>query len=197
MIELNPVTGAQLLADDITAGLGYEVQVNSTQSDTTDPQSRSSISIRIPSLGVEMGFHPQQGASPESVACQLASHLQDDILSKTGMVWPTDPGGGDQPLVPGDTGWYRESDPTVSVPYGRAGAGHRPDDSLDGVVRWWLGYWFVGVIADKAGDVWFSEHEFEGDLTSIQPGTRVDFQVGSNSHGLFRKATRVSIHSIN
>lgn len=103
--------GPQWIADDITAGLGYEVHIDSTRPDTADPRDRGSISIRIPILGVEMGFRPQQETSPESVTCQLASHLQDDILSKSGMVWPTDPGGGDQPFVPGDTGWYRESDP--------------------------------------------------------------------------------------
>ncbi len=192
MTESNAVVGARLLADDIANALGYDVQIDAETDDRLGGETAtSSIGIRVPDLGIEMGYRPAAGVAPESVACQLASHIQDDILSKTGMIWPEDQGQGDQPLVPGDTGWYRENEPGVVVPYGQAGAAHLPDSSLDAVVRWWLGYWFVGVIADPAGDVWFSEHEFVGDLSMIRAGARVDYQVGDRFHGRLRKATVV------
>ncbi|MBF6355848.1 hypothetical protein IU449_15045 [Nocardia higoensis] len=189
MIESNAVAGAQLVADDLVNAFGLQVLIDAE----TDDRLGDSIGIRIPELGVEMGYRPSAEVAPESVACQLASHIQDDVLSRTGMIWPEDRGRGDQPLVPGDTGWYRESEPAVVVPYGHAGAAHRPDGSLESVVRWWLGYWFVGAIADPAGDVWFSEHEFDGDLSMIHPGVRVDYEVGERFHGKLRKATVVRV----
>ncbi|MGW0325541.1 hypothetical protein [Nocardia sp. NPDC003183] len=192
MTESNAVVGARLLADDIANALGYEVWVDAETDDRLGGETvTNSIGIRVPELGIEMGYRPAAGVAPESVACQLASHVQDDILSKTGMIWPEDQGQGDQPLAPGDAGWYRESEPSVVIPYGQAGAAHRPDSSLDAVVRWWLGYWFVGGIADPAGDVWFSEHEFVGDLSAIAPGVRVEYEVGDRFHGQLRKATVV------
>src|SRR5690606_33985829 len=178
-----------LVADDLTNAFGFEVFTDAE----TDSRLGDSIAIRIPELGVEMGYRPNAGVPPESVACQLAGHIPDDVLSRTAMIWPDDPGHGDQPLVPGDTGWYRESEPAVVVPYGHAGTAHRPDGSLEGVVRWWLGYWFVGAIADPAGDVWFSEHEFDGDLSMIRPGVPVDYEVGERFHGKLRKAVVVRV----
>lgn len=189
MIASSAVAGAQLVADDLANALGLQVLVDAD----VDERLGRSIGIRIPDLGVEMGYRPATGVTPESVACQLASHIQDDVLSRTAMIWPEDRGHGDQPLVPGDTGWFRESEPTVVIPYGSAGVARRPDDSLDGVIRWWLGYWFVGAIADPAGDVWFSEHEFDGDLSAIRAGVRVDYEVGDRFHGKLRKARTVRV----
>ncbi|MGN2636712.1 hypothetical protein ACTD5D_11065 [Nocardia takedensis] len=189
MIESNAVAGAQLVADDLVNAFGFRVLIDAG----ADDRLGDSIGIRIPELGVEMGFRPAAGITPESVACQLASHIQDDILSRTGMIWPEDRGRGDQPLVPGDAGWYRESEPGVVVPYGHAGTAHRPNTSLAGVVRWWLGYWFIGAVADPAGDVWFSEHDVDGDLSMISPGVRVDYEVGDSFHGKLRKATMVRV----
>ncbi|MEV6363214.1 hypothetical protein [Nocardia asteroides] len=191
MTESNAVVGARLLADDVANALGYEVQIAEVDDRPGGEAVTGSIAIRVPDLGIEMGYRPAAEVTPESVACQLASHIQDDILSKSGMIWPEDRDQGDQPLVPGDAGWYRESEPGVVVAYGQAGAAHAPDRSLAGVVRWWLGYWFVGAIADPTGDIWFSEHEFDGDLSAIRAGARVDYEVGDRFHGQLRKATAV------
>ncbi|WP_328410210.1 hypothetical protein [Nocardia sp. NBC_00403] len=123
MTNSDAVTGARLLADDIATALGYDVQTDdSAPAHLTEKADRAGgwISLRVPALDIEMGYGPAPAVTPDSVACQLATHIQDDILSRTSMIWPAYPGHDDQPLVPGDKGWYSESDPTVLVPYGHA-----------------------------------------------------------------------------
>ena len=190
----NPIlAGLRLLAADFSAALPYEVRITEeTRMDVRYDTGREElIYLEVPELNLKMGTSPYPDATANGVAQSLASDLQDDVMSATGMIWPAHPGHGDQPLLPGDAGWYSSMDPTVLVPYGEVRHAHKSDPELHGVVRWWLQYWYVGLIADRSGDVWFSDHEFEGDLYAIRPGMPVEYTIGDRMHRNCRKAVAV------
>src|SRR5690606_6035699 len=67
MSESNAIAGAQLVADDLVNAFGFRISIDAE----TDDRLGDSIAIRIPELGVEMGYRPTAGVAPESVACQL------------------------------------------------------------------------------------------------------------------------------
>ena len=182
------LAGARNVAADLTNALHCEVQVSSSRSG----DGHGSIQLEIPTYDIHMGFGiDAMTDTTVSAACHLARQIQDDVLARSGKIWPWLPGQGDQPLIPDDNGWRTVDDRAVLIPYGQVTAAKDPDPNLHGVIRWWLDYWFVGVIADQTGDIWFSEREFHGELAGIKPTQPVIYTVGEGQHGKYRKAASV------
>src|SRR6266567_7325390 len=129
--------GADLLASDIESALGFEVHIDET---IPEPLLRQPsppgwwIEFGVPALNVLIGTTPG-GLTPRGVACELAWKIHDDVLAHSGKIWPADPEGGDQPLLPILDGWQGSGG---LIPYGQVKAAKDPNPSLDGVVRWWL-----------------------------------------------------------
>ncbi|KAA8886811.1 hypothetical protein F3087_21565 [Nocardia colli] len=139
-------------------------------------------------MNVLIGCTPSE-STPSGVACGLARRIHDDVLARSGKIWPADPAGGDQPLLPTQDGWQGQSS---SIPYGQIVTAKDPDPSLDGVIRWWLPHSYDGLIASDSGDdVWFSRWEFRGDDQRITPGMPVTWLIGEGQHGKYRKASEV------
>jgi hypothetical protein len=182
--------GADLLAADIESALGFEVHI-----DETIPEHRRRmpfapawwIEFSVPALNVFVGTSPGE-FTPSGVACELAWHIHDDVLSRSGKIWPADPAGGDQPLLPTFDGWCGQGG---STPFGQVEAAKDPDPDLDGVVRWWLPRHSDGLIASHSGDVWFCLWEYKGDEQLITPGMPVTWSIGEGGHGKYRKASEV------
>ncbi|MGW0182580.1 hypothetical protein [Nocardia sp. NPDC003345] len=180
--------GADLVAADIEAALGVEVRI-----DETMPEHRRRrpdaldwwIEFTVPTWKVLVGCSPG-GHSPTAVAHEIAEGIHDDVLSRSGKIWPADPAGGDQPLLPTPTGWQGR---TGLIPYGQVKAAKDPDPDLHGVVRWWLPHSYDGLIADRGGDVWFCLWQYEGDEQAITPGMPVTWLLGEGTHGKYRKAS--------
>ncbi|MEV5647400.1 hypothetical protein AB0L57_04025 [Nocardia sp. NPDC052254] len=87
--------------------------------------------------------------STGGVACELARGIHDDVLSRSGKIWPADPDGGDKPLQPTADGWRGQGG---VIPFGQVEQAKDPDPNLDGVVRWWLPDTHDGLIAKQSGD---------------------------------------------
>ncbi|MEW1736723.1 hypothetical protein AB0346_12320 [Nocardia beijingensis] len=94
--------GADLLAADIESAFGFEVRIDETIPERlrrlADPPAWF-IEFTVPALNVLMGTTPGE-PTPNGVACRLAREVHDDVLSRSGKIWPADPAGGDQPLLP-------------------------------------------------------------------------------------------------
>ncbi|MGW0179700.1 hypothetical protein [Nocardia sp. NPDC003345] len=182
--------GADLLATDIETALGHEVHIDETVPAHRLRRADSPqwfIEFSIPELNVLLGTTPR-GLDPSGVACELAQKIQDDVVCRSGKVWPADPAGGDQPMLPTSDGWKGRD--TV-VLFGQVTRANDPDPTLDGVVRWWLPYEYDGLIASHSGDLYFSIKEFRGDEQTIVAGMPVTWTVGLGSHGKYRKAGEV------
>ncbi|MFE9582548.1 hypothetical protein ACFYO1_39685 [Nocardia sp. NPDC006044] len=183
--------GAELLAADIESALGLEVHIDETIPEHLRRQPSSPgwwIEFTVPALNFFIGCTPSE-STPGGVACELARRIHDDVLARSGKIWPADPVGGDQPLLPGLDGWHGQSG---SIPYGRVDTATDPDPSLDGVVRWWFPHSYDGLIANASGDdVWFSRWEYRGDDQGIAPGMPVTWLIGEGRHGKYRKASEV------
>ncbi|WP_328390423.1 hypothetical protein [Nocardia sp. NBC_00416] len=182
--------GADLLAADIESALGFEVHIDETVPEhllrlPSPPAWR--IEFTVPALNILFGC-TSGGHTPSSVAWALARDIHDDILARSGKIWPADPAGGDQPLLPTEGGWQG---PGGSIPYGQVEKAKDPDPDLDGVVRWWLPHSYDGLIASRSGDVWFSLWQFQGDEQLITPGMPVKWRIGEGSHGKYAKASEV------
>ncbi|MFD8248415.1 hypothetical protein [Nocardia sp. NPDC059691] len=182
--------GADLLAADIESALGFEVHIDETIPERlrrlADPPGWR-IEFTVPALSVVIGTTPVE-RTPDGVACRLAREVHDDILSRSGKIWPADPECGDQPLLPTLDGWRGAGG---LVPYGQVDAAKDPDPSLDGVVRWWLPDTYDGLIASHSGDVWFSLWQYQGDEQLITPGMPVTWVIGEGRHGKYSKASEV------
>ncbi|WP_039803086.1 hypothetical protein [Nocardia araoensis] len=182
--------GADLLAADIESALGVEVHIDETIPEhlrrLSDPPAWF-IEFTVPALNVLVGTTPGE-LTPSGVACELARHIHDDVLSRSGKIWPADPAGGDQPLLPTLDGWRG---PGGLIPFGQVKTAKDPDPSLDGVVRWWLPDTYDGLIASHSGDVWFSFWQYQGDEQLITPGMPVTWVIGEGGHGKYRKASEV------
>ncbi|WP_280239312.1 hypothetical protein [Nocardia abscessus] len=182
--------GADLLAADIESALGFEVHIDETIPEHLRRQHSPPgwrIEFTIPALNVLVGCTPGE-RTPSGVACGLAQRIHDDVLARSGKIWPAGPEGGDQPLLPTYDGWHG---PGGSIPYGQAKAAKDPDPTLDGVVRWWLPHSYDGLIASHSGDVWFSIWQYQGDEQRITPGMPVTWLLGEGGHGKYRKASEV------
>lgn len=182
--------GADLLAADIEAALGFEVRIDDTIPEHLRRRSSPPqwwIEFTVPALNVLIGRTPGEH-TPAGVAWALARDIQDDVLARSGKIWPADPEGGDQPLLPTEDGWRG---PGGSIPYGQVETAREPDPGLDRVVRWWLPHSYDGLIASKSGDVWFSRWQYEGDEQLITPGMPVTWHIGEGSHGKYAKAREV------
>ncbi|MFI6042991.1 hypothetical protein ACIA8C_15235 [Nocardia sp. NPDC051321] len=183
--------GADLLATDIKSALGFEVHIDETIPEHLRRQPSPPgwwIEFTIPALNVLVGCTPSE-LTASGVACELAQRIHDDVLARSGKIWPADPEGGDQPLLPTNDGWQGRGG---SIPYGQVEAAKDPDPSLDGVVRWWLPHSYDGLIACHSGDdVWFSIWEYQDDEQRITPGMPVTWLIGEGRHGRYRKASEV------
>ncbi|GGL22142.1 hypothetical protein [Nocardia jinanensis] len=182
--------GADLLATDIEAALGFEVHIDETIPERLLRQPSPPgwwVEFTIPALNVFLGCTPNE-LTPSGMAYELVRRIHDDILTRSGRIWPAAPDGGDQPLLPTVEGW---SGPGGSIPYGQVKVAKDPDPSLDGVVRWWLPHSYDGLIASHSGDVCFSFWEFHGDEQLITPGMPVTWLIGEGSHGKYAKASEV------
>lgn len=182
--------GADLLAADIETALGFEVHIDDTMPERLLRQPsppRWWIEFTIPALDVLIGCTPEEQTA-SGMAYELVRHIHDDILTRSAKIWPADPNGGDQPLLPTPDGW---SGPTGSTPYGQVETAKDPDPALDGVVRWWLPHSYDGLIADHTGDVWFSLWQYQGDEQQITPGMPVTWVIGEGRHGKYAKASEV------
>lgn len=138
-------------------------------------------------MNVLIGTTPG-GLTPSGVAYELALKIHDDVLARSGKIWPADPEGGDQPLLPTLDGWQG---PGGLIPYGQVEMVKDPDPSLDGVVRWWLPHSYDGLVASHSGDLCFSLWEYQGDEQLITPGMPVTWVIGEGRHGKYRKASEV------
>ncbi|MEU0540938.1 hypothetical protein ABZ319_13805 [Nocardia sp. NPDC005978] len=179
--------GADLLASDIRSALGFEVPIDETIPERLLRQPFPPawwIELTVPALEVMIGCTPV-AHTPSGVACELARRLHDDVLARSGKIWPADPEGGDQPLLPTRDGWQG---PGGLIPYGQVKAAKDPDPSLDGVVRWWLPDSYDGLIACHSGDLTFTLWEYQGDEQLITPGMPVTWVIGEGGHGKYRKA---------
>lgn len=182
--------GADLLAADIESAFGFEVHIDETIPERLLRRPSPPawwIEFTVPALSVLLGCSPGE-STPSGVAYGLAREIHDDVLSRSGKIWPADPGGGDQPLLPAENGWHG---PGGSIPYGQVETAKDPDPSLDGVIRWWLPHSYDGLIASHAGDVWFSLWQYKGDEQAITPGTPVTWLLGEGRHGKYGKADEV------
>ncbi|WP_216892128.1 hypothetical protein [Nocardia alni] len=182
--------GAELLAADIESALGVEVHIDDTIPERLRRQPSPPgwwIEFTIPAWNVLIGTTPGEH-TPGGVACELARQIHDDVLARSGKIWPADPDGGDQPLLPTLDGWRG---PGGSIPYGQIGAARDPDPDIDGVIRWWLPHSYDGLIASRTGDVWFSLWQYQGDEQHITPGMPVTWLLGEGRHGKYRKASEV------
>ncbi|MFI9405033.1 hypothetical protein [Nocardia sp. NPDC052316] len=183
--------GADLLAADVEAALGFEVHIDETVPEHLRRQPSTPgwwIEFAIPALNVLVGCTPSE-STPGGVACELAQRIHDDVLARSGKIWPADGAVGDQPLLPTGDGWQG---PGGSVPYGQVKEAKEPDPSLDGVVRWWLPHSYDGLIASRSGDdVWFSRWQYQGDDQRVTPGMPVTWLIGEGRHGKYRKASEV------
>jgi hypothetical protein len=177
--------GADLLATDIQVALGFEVHIDEQLRRPSPPAW--GIEFTVPDLSVLVGCAPREH-TPNGVACGLARAIHDDILTRSGKIWPADPAGGDQPLLPTDDGWQG---PGCLIPYGRIEAAKEPDPSFGGVVRWWLPHSYDGLVASYTDDVWFCIWQYQGDEQLITPGMPVTWLIGEGSHGNYRKAREV------
>jgi len=182
--------GADLLAADIESALGFEVHIDETIPEhlrrLADPPGWW-IEFTVPALNVLVGTTPGE-LTPSGVAYELARRIHDDVLARSGRIWPADPEGGDQPLLPTLDGWRG---PRGLIPYGQVKAAKDPDPNLDGVVRWWLPHSYDGLIASHSGDVWFSLWQYQGDEQRIAPGMPVTWLIDEGGHGKYRKASEV------
>ncbi|WP_159846245.1 hypothetical protein [Nocardia sp. CY41] len=182
--------GADLLAADIESALGFEVLIDETIPGhlrrLADPPGWR-IEFTVPTLSVMVGTTPVE-RTPNGVACRLAREVHDDVLSRSGKIWPADPKGGDQPLLPTPDGWHGKGG---VIPYGQVKTAKEPDAGLDGVVRWWLPDTYDGLIASRSGDVWFSLWQYQGDEQLITPGMPVTWVIGEGRHGKYCKASEV------
>lgn len=182
--------GADLLATDIESALGFEVDIDEAVPERLLRQPSPPawwIEFTVPALNVLVGCTPGEH-TPSGVACEIARRIHDDVLSRSGKIWPADPEGGDQPLVPTLDGWQGRGS---SIPFGQVKTAKDPDPSLDGVVRWWLPHSYDGLIASHAGDVWFSLWQYQGDEQAIAPGMPVTWLVDEGRYGKYRKASEV------
>ncbi|WP_280430994.1 hypothetical protein [Nocardia brasiliensis] len=183
--------GAELLAADIEVALGLEVRINETIPEQLRRQPSPPgwwIEFAVPALNVLVGCTPIE-PTPSGVACEIAQRLHDDVLARSGKIWPADPGGSVQPLLPTLDGWQGVDGLT---PYGAVEAAKDPDPALDGVVRWWLPHSYDGLIANLSGDdVWFSIWQYRGDEQRIEPGMPVVWALDEGRHGQYSKAGEV------
>ncbi|MEV0360241.1 hypothetical protein AB0H71_29710 [Nocardia sp. NPDC050697] len=182
--------GADLLAADIETALGVEVHIDETIPDRLLRQPSPPawwIEFTVPTWNILIGCTPV-AHTPSGVACELARRLHDDVLARSGKIWPPNPHGGDQPLLPTGDGWQG---PGGSIPYGQIRTAADPDPGLDGVVRWWLPHSYDGLIASRSGDVWFSRWQYRGDDQTITPGMPVTWLIGEGQHGKYRQASEV------
>ncbi|MGW1739893.1 hypothetical protein ACWCPQ_13900 [Nocardia sp. NPDC001965] len=179
--------GAELLAADIESALGFEVHIDETIPERLLRQPSSPgwwIEFTVPALNVLLGSAPGE-STPSGVAYELAREIHDDVLSRSGKIWPADPAGGDQPMLPALNGWQGRAG---SIPYGQVETAKDPDPNLNGVVRWWLPHSYDGLIADREGDIWFSLWQYQGDEQAITAGMPVTCLIGEGTHGKYRKA---------
>ncbi|RJO73386.1 hypothetical protein D5S18_19315 [Nocardia panacis] len=182
--------GADLLASDIESALGFEVRIDETIPERLRRQADPPgwwIEFTIPALNILVGCAPGEHTAG-GVACELARRIHDDVLARSGKIWPADPEGGDQPLLPALDGWHGLGG---LIPYGQVRVAKDPDRSLDGVVRWWLPHSYDGLIASHCGDVWFSRWQYKGDEQRIAPGMPVTWLIGEGGHGKYSKASEV------
>ncbi|MFI8974365.1 hypothetical protein ACIGO9_15870 [Nocardia asteroides] len=182
--------GADLLAHDIESALGVEVRIDETIPDRLRRQACPPgwwIEFTVPALNILVGCTPGEHTAG-GVACELAQRIHDDILVRSGKIWPADPEGGDQPLLPTLEGWRGQGG---LLPYGQVKTAKDPDPDLDGVVRWWLPHSYDGLAASRSGDVWFSLWQYQGDEQLITHGMPVTWSLGEGQHGKYRKASEV------
>ncbi|MGW5384938.1 hypothetical protein [Nocardia sp. NPDC003963] len=180
--------GADLLAADIESALGLEVHIDETIPERLLRQPSPPgwwIEFTIPELDVLVGCTPDEN-TPSGKAYDIVRRIHDDILTRSGKIWPADPDGGDQPLLPTTTGWQGSGS---SIPYGQVETAKDPDPTLDGVVRWWLPHSYDGLIASRSGDIWFSLWQYKGDEQAITAGMPVTWEIGEGQHGKYRKAS--------
>jgi hypothetical protein len=182
--------GADLLAADIESALGFDVHIDQTIPERLLRQPSPPawwIEFTVPALNVLLGCTPGE-STPSGVAYGLAREIHDDVLSRSGKIWPADPEGGDQPLLPTLDGWQGRGG---TLSFGQVKEAKDPDPSLDGVIRWWLPHSYDGLIASHTGDIWFSLWQYQGDEQAITPGMPVTWLLGEGQHGKYRKASNV------